>query len=427
MEMKNISIEELTMRVEKNYARLCEPYYQIQEVFSDSSYDWPGDKEGRALLAFVSHFRISGRKIPCMELMIEALPEKTNLYYFFGNEAGEVIDEQQLSSHNWYLRGLLEYYEQFHDERVLVYAKSTVEHLYYPTMGRFPTYPVNRLESGGGVSGNRGYIQDGWCLSTDVGCAFMSIDGLAHYYQIVQDKKVLSLLDEMRDVFDKIDKMEIQAQTHCCLTAARGFLRLYQVTSEQKYFDSAKKVIDLYIEKGMTYTYQNFNWWNRGDTWTEPCAVVDSLMAITELFKLTKDEYYRTIATRIWHNGFSTLQVGNGGAGTTTTVSDTEAVLRTDMYEAYFCCTMRLTEGLRYVWENRELLYATCGPIAKDSYGRYMGGDILYAEVFFDEKYSHMIRQNGQIEYDGLVLQPIVKYYNLPKEVTDTIRQRIIF
>lgn len=427
MEIKNINMQELQERTEKNYARLCEPYYQIHDVFSDPLYEWPGDKEGRALLAFVSHFRISGKKIPCMELMIEAIPDKANQYYYFGRKANDVIDEQQLSGHNWYLRGLLEYYEAFQDERVLSYAKSTVEHLYYHAMGRFLTYPVDRQSSGGGVSGNLGWLQEGWHLSTDVGCAFMSIDGLSQYYQITRDEKVLVLLDEMQEAFDGIDKMVIKAQTHCCLTAARGFIRLYLATEKQKYFDSAKKVVDLYIDKGMTYTYQNFNFWNRGDVWTEPCAIVDSLMAITEIYKITKDEQYRIIAARIWHNGFSALQVGNGGAGTTTTVSDTEHILHTDMYEACFCCSMRLAEGLRYVWDNKELLYAVCGPIVKDEQGRYMGGDIVYAEVSCDEQYSHMLDKSEQVVCDGLVLQPIVKYYNLPKEVTDTIKQKIIF
>ena len=55
-----VNKEELEERIEKNFRRLQDPYYQIQEVFSDVSYDWPGDKEGRALLAFVCHYVIHG-------------------------------------------------------------------------------------------------------------------------------------------------------------------------------------------------------------------------------------------------------------------------------------------------------------------------------------------------------------------------------
>ena len=93
MSTKPVDMQELQERVEKNYARLCEPYYQFEDVFSDPAYEWPGDKEGRALLAFVSHYRISGQKIPCMDLMIEAIPQKANQYYYLGHEANDIIDE----------------------------------------------------------------------------------------------------------------------------------------------------------------------------------------------------------------------------------------------------------------------------------------------------------------------------------------------
>ena len=62
------------------------------------------------------------------------------------------------------------------------------------------------------------------------------------YYQIIGDARVLALLEEMRQVFDGIDKMYIKAQTHCCLTAARSFLRLYRKTGEEKWLQSSQKV-----------------------------------------------------------------------------------------------------------------------------------------------------------------------------------------
>ena len=66
-----VSKTELEERIERNYQRLKnDPYYGIGQVFSPSDYGWMGDKEGRALLAFVSHWRMSGRSIPCMEQML---------------------------------------------------------------------------------------------------------------------------------------------------------------------------------------------------------------------------------------------------------------------------------------------------------------------------------------------------------------------
>ena len=65
--------EELSVRIQKNYERLCEPYYQIENVFASGEYDWPGDKEGRALLAFASHVKMTGKVTPCLLPMLEKL------------------------------------------------------------------------------------------------------------------------------------------------------------------------------------------------------------------------------------------------------------------------------------------------------------------------------------------------------------------
>lgn len=421
-----ISENELRERIKLNAKRLCGDYYNIDNVFDGDDADWPGDKEGRALLAFASHYGINSFKIPCMDLMIEKIPEATGGKMFFGSRSGEVLFEQQLSGHSWYLRGLCEYYEQFGDERALDYLDKTVEGVYLPTKGRYSGYPVNRTEEdGGGVSGHTLGIRDGWKLSTDIGCAFMSIDGLSHYYKISKNADVKELLDEMAETFDKIDKYALQAQTHCTLTAARGFMRMYGVTGDAEYLERAKRIFDLYVSRGMTYTYQNFNWFAKGDTWTEPCAIVDSLMLATELYKVTKNEEYRTYAARIYFNGFASLQRPNGGAGTDDTVSETTPVLRAQMYEAFFCCSMRLAEGLRYINDNKALLWAeTTGEVTKDSVGRYTDGDIIYAEISPEyEKYA------GEAKYaDGRKLFPLVSFYKLDdEEMCMKIAERVIF
>src|SRR5699024_145306 len=111
---------------------------------------------------------------------------------------------------------------------------------------------------------------------------------------------------------------------------------------------------------GMTYTYQNLNWWGRPDSWTEPCAVIDSLMLALMLYKVEKKEEYRNLAARIYINGFASLQSDNGGAGTDSLVcpGSTKTELHAEMYEACFCCTMRLSEGLWYIYENKDLLWS---------------------------------------------------------------------
>lgn len=424
-----IDYKELQKRIELNFQRLTDDtYYQIQEVFSPSDYEWYGDKEGRALLAFVSHYKISGRKIPCMEEMIKKLPEQVNEKNYLGPVMSEMIIEQQLSGHSWLLRGLCEYYEQFGDPYCLTVIKGITENLYFPTKGKYSSYPIDReSKNSGGVSGTKAGVCDQWILSSDIGCAFMSIDGLSHVYKITGNPDVKDLLDEMIKVYLGIDKISLKVQTHCTLTAARGMMRMYFKTKDKFYLDGAECIYDLYVHGGgMTYTYQNLNWWGRADTWTEPCAIIDSLMLALELYKVNGREEYRTIAARIYHNGFATLQRENGGAGTDTVVCEGSPwkYLAARMYEAFFCCTMRLAEGLWYIDQNKELLYAQRdGRLVRQKTGVYMDGDILYGEAEGGlEAYAREV-----VEVDGHKLSPIVKYYCIPRDAIEKGRQNIVF
>ena len=427
--IKNISDNELNARIELNFKRLANsPYYQINDVFSEPEYSWPGDKEGRALLSFICHYKINGKKIPCMDSMLKKLPAMLNEKGYLGTTRTDVFVEQQLAGHSWMLRGLCEYYEQFGDKTVLDFIKNIVKNLYMRTKGCYGTYPIDRIfKKEGDVSGVSTKICKSWLLSSDVGCAFTSIDGLSHVYKVTKIQQLRELLDEMIDVYLSIDKVALCVQTHCTLTAARGMLRMYSVTDDEKYLNGAKAIYDLYVNGGgMTYTYQNLNWWGRPDTWTEPCAIIDSLMVATELYKITGNDGYRETAARIFHNGFATIQRDNGGAGTDTVVTDNSPwdYLGAKMYEAYFCCTMRLAEGLWYVKQNTAHLYVhTTGGVAKNEHGIYFDGDIIYA---MPDK-SLLPYAENIIEADGLKLAPIVKYYRVPKEIIENSCQKIIF
>ncbi len=420
--------QEIIQRSELNYRRLDEDeYYRIGGVFSPLSYDWAADKEGRALLAFVSHYKISGRKIDCMEQMLSQLPDRLNERGYMGRIGGRLILEQQLSGHSWLLRGLCEHYEQFGDELSLRLVRSLTENLFLPTAGRYSSYPTRRQKvDRGGVSGTELGEYEGWRLSTDVGCAFMGIDGLSHAYVVLHDERIKALLDEMIGVYLSIDRIALRAQTHCTLSAARGMMRMHAATKDEKYLCGAQQIWRDYVYGGgMTLTNQNFNWWGRENSWTEPCAVVDSLMLSLELFKATGQAVYRTTAARIWHNGMATVQRDNGGAGTDSPVSARgEGRLYMKSYEAAFCCTMRLAEGLWYVKENAGMLYAqTAGGVMRDENGTYRDGDILYGEPTGGiEKFAV-----GFTEVDGHRLAPIVKYYGVPKEIIKTGSQQIVF
>lgn len=76
---KEINSQELETRIDLNFDRLLDPRYSdVEKVFMPANYDWYADMEGRALLAFVSHYKINGKINPCMEKIIEKLPNALN-------------------------------------------------------------------------------------------------------------------------------------------------------------------------------------------------------------------------------------------------------------------------------------------------------------------------------------------------------------
>ena len=418
---------ELSARIARNRERLLTgKEYDLLHVFSPPENEWKGDMEGRALLAFLSHYKIDGTVFPCMDQLLAAYAGRTEGRFVFtcaDNDAG-ILSEQQLSGHSWLLRGLCEHYECFGDALSLSAIRAIVSTLYLPIRSRLSSSPTVRRASGG-VSGNQTGVVDGWRLSTDTGCAFMSVDGLSHAYAVTGDETLRELLDAMITVFLGLDWVSLRCQTHCTLTAARGLIRMFDLTGERRYLEGAVKVWRCYTSLGMTCTYQNLNWWGRPDSWTEPCAVVDSLMLSLELFRLTGEALYRTTAARIWANGFASLQRDNGGAGTDTLVTPGGGdTLRCRTYEAWFCCTMRLAEGLWYADRHRNLLeYEAAGTLTKTPDGVYMDGDLVYAQV----PDAALAYAGTPIRRDGILLTPLLKFYRLPQDLIHSVTERVIF
>lgn len=393
--------EEIYSAQQKNYRRLLTPPYTVDEIFRPATYDWPGDWEGRALLAFALHERM-GNRIPCLREMIARLPEKTNGSGYFGTPFCDgQIDEQQLSGHNWYLRGLL-CLAQDGSPVAAEYAQKTVENLFLPALAHYDRYPIHTRTATGGVSGNRAETCNGWKLSTDVGCAFMPLDGLAAYYKMTRDARVKTGFEKAAALYVSLDFVGLQMQTHATLSALRGLLTFYEATGEQKYLTDVRRIVDVYCTVGMTLTYENFNWFGRPDTWTEPCAVVDSLILAVRLYRLTGEERYKKTARRIACNGLSFCLRNNGGAGPNTCVTAQQPYLRVSMYEAPFCCTMRFAEGLRYLSENQALFARQSDTVSEED-GRYFLDDRLLVQ---DERGTFADRRKYRVAGKDLIVLP---------------------
>ncbi len=394
--------------IELNFKRLNGEEYSLGRLFQADSYDWPGDWEGRALLAFLCHVEIHGKEVPHLHRFFSEIPKHTNDKLYFGKPFdGVTVDEQQLSGHNWYLRGLLKHAHLYSSDKAMEMARSTVENLYLSAIDWYSHYPLARDGLCGDVSGSVTGIIDGWKLSSDIGCAFMCVDGLAHYYAVTKDSRVLAFLNGVIDFFVTVDLLKYRLQTHTTLTCLRGILELYRVTQNERYLGIVREKFAFYIEHGMTLTYENFNWFGREDTWTEPCAVVDSFILATELYKITKNEEYKTLARRIWFNGLQFCQRENGGAGPNSCVTKGQGVLRISMYEAPFCCTMRYAEGLLEYYNNRDMFsWDESANVSVDDFGRRYVDDKLL--VMHDGKTVPIFSCNGIPESDAAELELIV-------------------
>ncbi|MBR5366599.1 MAG: hypothetical protein IK132_10200, partial [Clostridia bacterium] len=96
------------------------------------------------------------------------------------------------------------------------------------------------------------------------------------------------------------------------------------------------------------------------------------------------------------------------------------------MKEAYFCCTMRLAEGLRYVKSNAELLYAeTSGTLTLGENGVYIDSDLVYAEP--DDELLPYTDKDKSLNMDGHRLSPLIKAYRVPWEILERTKQKVLF
>ena len=378
---------EFEYRILKNYTRLQEKEYRSEFIFRQTAggYSWPGDWEGRTILALVLLKNITGTEPAYLEKILQGLHEQLLQNGYLGKRSLELgkFNEQQLSGHNWLLRGLMEATSCDTRPFLKEMTKNIVENLYLPTIGAYRKYPLGECRRRDGEA--IGEIQEDsvndWLVSTDIGCAYISLDALSQYYQIYHDERILPLLEEMAETFMQIDFVGGSLQTHASLSATRGIMRLYHETGKKEYLDFACRFFELYCAEGMTENYANFNWFRR-PTWTETCAIVDSYMLAMELFKQLKDSNYLAYANKILYNALGHAQRSNGGFGCDVcTVADGENELlyvQEKHYEASWCCTMRGAEGLSYAARNAFLPGEKTGIFTNYLSGEYELGNFKF-------------------------------------------------
>ncbi len=338
-------------RALRNFERLEGREFRPPDVFRGEDYPWPADMEGRTLLALVRLARATHRTPRYLEDILEELPHRLNERGYMGRILPSgTFDEQQLSGHGWLLRGLCELYEWQGDPRAAEAVDRIVKHLLLPARGyysRYPKRPEDRDYDGGAVGSLGSKRSEHWFSSTDIGCAFILLDGATHAYALFPDPALGELIEEMIATYLSLDFRGISCQTHATLSGLRGLLRYYECAPRAELLEGARRVWSLYTAEGITANYANCNWFGR-PLWNEPCGMVDAFMAGVQLWRLTGDPLPLEIAHGTYYSGLGYGQRPNGGFGCDCCPGPATPFIEpyADIFEAWWCCTMRGGEGL---------------------------------------------------------------------------------
>lgn len=383
---------ELRQRILHNFDRLEQEKYRPEHVYltEEQSGYWPGDTEGRTILGLVLDARSTGRQPLYLDEILRLLPSHLNAKGYLGTIHKGQADEQQLSGHGWLLRGLSEYYLWKHDTKALQLLRTITDSLFLPIEPYLKSYPLDpekRIKNVGGASGNIVAAANHWRLSTDVGCIFIAMDGFLQATQVLNEAHIkgeaqrLRMAKEWTDLFLQCPLVKIEAQTHASLTGMRGLLRYAAMTGDKAYVTQAEHRWKAYKQYGMTEDYANYNWFCRYNTWTEPCAVVDSYMVASQLWQATRKAQYLTDAELIYWNALCHGQRDNGGFGTDNCPGKASGsdCIGVAAYEAHWCCTMRGGEGLSRAAE----------------YAAYAVADTLFLTTFRDMTVRAQLASGG--------------------------------
>ena len=417
----------LSHRLQRNFDRLETEGYRPETVFKtgEECHWWPGDIEGRTVLGLVLLAQATGRAPRFLEAILARFPVKMNSQGYFGDiYPPNTADEQQLSSQGWVLRALCEHYLWKQDAATLELIRRILRNLALPLQGHYyPTYPIRPEDRihGGGALGERKIVEINgrtFILSSDIGCAFIFMDGVMQAYSIEPDPQLRQLIEEMVARFLAIDLEAIKAQTHATLTALRGLLRWHQLTGNQKLLDAVVDRFDLYKSLAMSENYENWNWFGR-PTHSEPCAMVDSFQVALGLWQATGEKQWLEDAHHIAVNAIGSAQQQNGGFGLHTCAgAEGSPWLELNCPEAYWCCTMRGSEGLARIaqraWFIGEHTATLAMPGENRAVLRFKGGDIT-----IDQQSAYPLKGGGRLKLDAVTVStPITLRFFAPSFTT---------
>ncbi len=153
---------------------------QPEHVFLPIEHEWPGDNEGRTVLALTLLTQALDRKPKYLDAILDAFPAHFNSDSAISVKVylPNTMDEQQFSSHGWVLRALCEEYLRTKSATVKDMIERMVVNLVLPTRGHHATYPIDpgKRVFAGAHGGNVANQIGEWRLSTDIGCDFIFLE-----------------------------------------------------------------------------------------------------------------------------------------------------------------------------------------------------------------------------------------------------------
>ena len=378
--IQNVTVEgDLRGRILKNFSRLHDPIYRAGRAGLPPycCVGWPGDWEGRAMLALIHGEESLHTKAAYLEELIQWIYRLMNDEGYRSEEGDKLnledINEQMHSAQNWLMRAFMAYYRLTGERRYLEDVKRILRALYLPITPHLCHYPRTAedraVASDKAVIGHTaGHFRE-WRLSSDTGCIFMCFDALGEAWQLIDEEPLHSEIGELIDAllieFRHMDYVAAGLQTHASLTCMRGLMRVYRVKRDPELLSVIENYFEDFVTYGMTVHYANINTFG-GAGHTEPCGIVDSYMLACQLWEETGNLWYLEMSHKIWWSALMRAQRFNGGFGCEWTGCDGILRVFDCYYEAHWCCTMRGAEGLGY--PVRHALYEDDGALTLPFY-----------------------------------------------------------
>lgn len=350
----------LERRLALSAERLCGEDYSVKNVYKPETYEWYGDWEGRALLAVTEMNKYFGGISARYNELWNALDEHLNKDGYFGPVVdGNSINEQQYAGNGWFLRALCLKYDIEPSEELKQKIKNVVHNLFVKSSKEFLDYPVDlNVDEQGGIIGQLNVRYKNWKISSDAGCLYISLDGLAEAYRVLKDDSVLSVADLLISLMNGTDRTGKNFQCHAFLSGIRGIIKFGDMLGE-KYYLIAERLFDYYMKENVNAVFEGSGTLGK-QTPSEGCAVIDSEMIALRLYLHSSDEKYLALYRKTVENALRVNQRLNGGFGCNYYTGANHPYIQVlpEGKEAFWCCSMRGAEGLADIAEN---LYAVRG------------------------------------------------------------------